>query len=412
MIETPEDISTIPTEPLILEGEVEEIEQDVPGTALILLPPVPEEETIWIETEDIPVLQPRKRLMLVGTGIMSMLLLLSLCVFVIVPWFFPTADITITPQVLHLSASFVPQGLQKRSASATQSEIVQTTGTGHTDATRASGIITFLNTDTVQKIIGAGTLLIGKDGIQVATDSDLFVPVGYPVGEARVRAHAVQAGQTGNISALDISGACCQINVSARNFSGFTGGQDARTFQTVAQKDIDGARQILSLRAAQMAQSNLKTGPSEEGTAPTCISQSTASTKVENETDHFTENVKSTCTEYIGDLTMLQNQAEEALQKEITAPFHLEESTLHFSLLSAREERANVLTVATWTQEELANYAKKIAGMHENNGLTFLSHEPGIVGVSYSINGRNTGVFPSDPARIHFHMMTVLLPIY
>lgn len=412
MIETPEDISTVPTEPLILEGEVEEIEQDVPGTALIVLPPVPEEETIWVETEDIPVVRPQRTLLFVSAGIMSMLLLLSLCVFVIVPWFFPTADIMITPQVEHLSASFVPSGLKMRSASATQSETVQTTGIGHADATRASGIITFLNTDTVQKIIGAGTLLIGKDGVQVVTDSDLFIPVGYPVGEAHVRAHAIQAGQIGNISALDISGACCQINVSARNFSGFTGGQDARTFQTVAQKDIDGAHQILARRATQMAQSNLKTGPSEEETAPTCVSQSTTSAKVGDEAKHFTESVKSICTEYIGDLTTLQKQAEDALKKEITAPFHLEESTLHFSLLSAQEGQATVLAVASWTQEELASYARKITGMNENDGLAFLSHEPGIMSVSYSVNGRDTGVFPGDAARIHFHMMTVLLPIY
>ncbi len=69
---------------------------------------------------------------------------------------------------------------------------VPTTGMGHEDAQAAHGTLTFYNAALYAQTIPAGTVLIGRDGVQVVTDTDAVIP----------------AAITGNKRAGDGSGPC------------------------------------------------------------------------------------------------------------------------------------------------------------------------------------------------------------
>src|SRR5437660_97979 len=88
--------------------------------------------------------------------------------------------------------------------------------------------------DEPQETIHAETLFAGADGVQVSTDETVTVPAGNPpvYGQSTVPAHAVNAGEHGNLAPGDIN-ATVAIAVIAKNTAAFTGGQDARDFQTV-----------------------------------------------------------------------------------------------------------------------------------------------------------------------------------
>ena len=68
-------------------------------------------------------------------------------------------------------------------------------------------------------------------------------------GVVIVSAYAALAGSRGNIAALDIDGLCCAAGVAVKNTAGFSGGQDAQTYTTIRQVDIDGlARPLIDTR--------------------------------------------------------------------------------------------------------------------------------------------------------------------
>src|SRR5256885_13353845 len=85
-------------------------------------------------------------------------------------------------------------------------------------------------------------MLIGADGVHVITDADAYLPAGQLAinGYTTVPAHTTSAGSGSNIRAGDISGACCRDYVFARN-NQFSGGQDARDYQTPTSTDIQKA---------------------------------------------------------------------------------------------------------------------------------------------------------------------------
>jgi hypothetical protein len=164
----------------------------------------------------------------------------------------PIARVTIIPTVQTFTLKGRVQiGRLIHSVTLSQSQIVSTTGKGHIDATRATGTITFYNGQLTSITVSAGTILTGADSVQVATDQDVSIPsadlTANPpiIGNASVSAHAVNAGTSGNIQALDINKACCG-SVVAKNAS-FSGGQDAREFQTVAKSDITNASTSLKI---------------------------------------------------------------------------------------------------------------------------------------------------------------------
>src|SRR5258708_36265597 len=130
----------------------------------------------------------------------------------------------------------------------------------HGPATAARGTLTFYNAATYPQTIAAGTVLTGADGVHVVTDAAAPIPAGNPplFGVVTVSAHAALAGSRGNIAALDIGGLCCVAGVAVKNTAGFSGGQDAQTYPTVRQGDIDGLARPLIDTLTQDAQAGVR----------------------------------------------------------------------------------------------------------------------------------------------------------
>ena len=154
----------------------------------------------------------------------------------------PIATVTIIPKSQTVTLSGTLQlGRLLSPLTLSQSQTVPTTGKGLQIAKQAQGYITFYNGQFQSVSVAAGTILTGASGIQVVTDQDATIPAANPpiFGQVTVSAHALNPGVRGNISAYDINEACCAVSVLVKNTQPFSGGQDERTFQTVAKSDID-----------------------------------------------------------------------------------------------------------------------------------------------------------------------------
>ncbi len=128
---------------------------------------------------------------------------------------------------------------------------VTATGMGHSNATYASGTITFYNGAIYTQIIPFGTILKGADGIAVVTDTQAIIPSATQTtpptyGYTSVPAHALSPGTAGNIAAGDINMACCVTSVIAQNPSAFTEGKNARDYTYLTRADVATALSTVS----------------------------------------------------------------------------------------------------------------------------------------------------------------------
>ncbi len=116
-------------------------------------------------------------------------------------------------------------------------------------ATTAHGILTLTNGSVVSSELPKGLLFSGN-GIEVVTNSDVFVPAGSAsgYGYATVSAHALMSGKQGNISAYAIN-TVEGTSIYIRNLKDFTGGMDSYSVTVVTaqdtQKAIEKARNLL-----------------------------------------------------------------------------------------------------------------------------------------------------------------------
>ncbi len=183
--------------------------------------------------------------------------------------------------------------------SMTRSQIVNTTGHVHVPASQARGLVTFYNSLTQPQVIAAGTLLIGADGEQIVTDQTADVPGGNYAsnGQATVWAHALNPGAEGNVRADDISGPCCRAFIQAVN-AAFTGGRNARDYQTVTKADIETATAGLLAQAQQSMQGRMASllPPGEAMLTPVpCSTHATSNHAVGAEATQVMVTVKQTC---------------------------------------------------------------------------------------------------------------------
>ncbi len=105
-------------------------------------------------------------------------------------------------------------------------------------AITAYGTLTITNGSVISQTFPAGMIFTGQDGIEVVTDSAVFVPAGSAAGYgiAYVPAHPIISGRKGNIEVLDINNVEGS-SVYIRNVRPFTGGQDAYSVKFVTQQD-------------------------------------------------------------------------------------------------------------------------------------------------------------------------------
>jgi hypothetical protein len=117
-------------------------------------------------------------------------------------------------------------------------------------ATSANGTLTITNGSIISQELPEGMILIGKDGIEVVTDTAVFVPAGSAsgYGVAHVLAHTARAGAAENIAKLDID-TVEGSSIYIRNLQPFTGGADSYSDRFITSQDrqnaISQARTIL-----------------------------------------------------------------------------------------------------------------------------------------------------------------------
>src|SRR5215469_2255211 len=211
----------------------------------------------------------------------------------------PTATIYLMPQSQQLRISGTLElGSVLPPITIRESHIAQTTGHGHQDAQRATGIITFYNGSFTPQHIGAGTVLTGADGVQVATNTTISVPPNNPPqdGQASVTAYALHPGSNGNIAAGDIHVALSSV-LFAKNLTDFTGGLDARDFRVVTKADIATPAASLKTAVSQRMQGALQgqVGNGEGLELFPCIPTVTSDRKAGAEADQVKVTVSETC---------------------------------------------------------------------------------------------------------------------
>lgn len=154
---------------------------------------------------------------------------------------YPTVTIDVVPlsKSVSLTTSLALPTRTLASLTLTKSLSAPTTGKGHQDARQATGTLTFYNGLFTVQYIPAGQVFTGQDGVQVATDHGVAIPANTPPvdGQATIAAHALTNGQSGNIAGGEITTTIA--NGVLVKSSRFSGGQDARSFQAVAQADLD-----------------------------------------------------------------------------------------------------------------------------------------------------------------------------
>lgn len=171
------------------------------------------------------------------------------------------------------------------------------TGKGHSDATFATGMITFYNGALYTQIIPTETILKGLDGVPVVTDTQAIIPPAAQTtpptyGHTNVPAHSLKAGIAGNIQAGDINLACCVTSVIAQNHYAFTGGRNARNFTYLTKQDVSST--ITPLLPTLHAQA-LSLFPSSPILNPTCTTATATTPGVGKVTKSAMLTVVETC---------------------------------------------------------------------------------------------------------------------
>ena len=348
--------------------------------------------------------------------------------------FQPTASVTIVPTRLDSQATLVitavtgtPDTAQHevaaRFVSATSTVLVasgQASGIAHVPATAASGTLTFYNAATYPQTIAAGTVLTGADGVQVVTDAAAAIPAGNPplFGVVTVSAHAALAGSRGNIGALDIDGLCCVAGVAVKNTAGFSGGQDAQTYPTVRQADIDGLARPLVDTLTQDAQTGVRgqLRPSEwMVTIPACSNAVNADHPAGSRATQVTVTVAVTCRTEVYDQQAALRLAATSLKQETSATLGSNyalgsQVTTTFVGVTVTDTKRGTLTLSIevggvwvyqWSPAHLEALARRIAGTRKQEALVLLLREAGVQTASMHFSGGEGTTLPADPSQIH-----------
>ncbi len=347
--------------------------------------------------------------------------------------FRPTATVTIVPTRIDRQATLVITAaagatdaarheVAARFVSATspaRKASGPTSGMAHVPATRARGTLTFYNAATYPQTIAAGTVLTGADGVQIVTDAPALIPAGNPplFGVVSVSAHAALAGSRGNIAALDINALCCLSGVAVKNTAGFTEGQDAYTYPTVRQADIDGLARPLIDTLTQNAQAGVRSQlrPQEwMMTIPACSPAISTNHSVGSRATQVSVTVAVTCQSEVYDQHAARQLAATSLTQETATALganYAPVGQVRTTLIGVRVNDAKRGTLALsilaegvwvyqWSREHLEALAKGIAGTRKREALARLLHEEGVQTASITLVGGDGVTLPADPSYI------------
>jgi len=322
--------------------------------------------------------------------------------------------------VIHVPLSTSPHptpgtlgGRTLSTLSLTQARTVPTTGIGHQAAEPGHGQLTFYNAAPQVQTIPAGTLLIGKDGVEVVTDADaIIVAAVFPTeGQVAIPAHAVNVGPAGNIAAQEIYGACCRENVFVQNTAAFSGGQDARTFPMVTAQDVVKAESGLrtSLMQSVGAAFKAELAAAEAFILPIpCREHVESSREIGQEATAVTIQLSETCGDMAYDTqalnTLVTQQLARQTRYQLGTSYALVGSVTTTILTAKAEAGTFLFTVkgtGTWayqfTLAELQHLAQQIAGKSAREATVILLQQPGVSQVELG----TTVTLPANAGRIH-----------
>ncbi|MDQ2886476.1 MAG: hypothetical protein M3Y39_10340, partial [Chloroflexota bacterium] len=335
----------------------------------------------------------------------------------------PGASVTvlITPASQFVQRSYtVPANnvsARQVTSSQAQSQLAQASGHRQVQATQARGQLTFSNGAFIAQNVAAGTTLTGKDGIQVVTDAIANIPpANSTTGTTSVvvvSAHAVRAGQQGNIPSLDLDTPCCIANKSifVRNVSTFTGGQDAQNYAFVQQSDVDtvanSLANTLTKQGKNALQGRLNAGEQSAG-APQCTP--TVATDPQHPVGDTGVNVASTtvnvtvqCSAEAYNTSQLQGQIAGQQQGAASPAPNYSPGGSNIGSVTVQGPNLLVNVATTWIyqigREQQQRMAQSIVGMTAAAATRQLASAPGVRNVV--IQGLSaTSQLPGDPTRI------------
>ncbi|HZS75924.1 MAG TPA: hypothetical protein VFA41_04870 [Ktedonobacteraceae bacterium] len=375
----------------------------------------PDIETKFVEAisqiDTQPLIRPHKRFPVRWSVALLMMLFLvgGLSITVWHTLFPPLVTVTVVP-VTHSQTVVTTLAVPMRSLAPVTLSMTQeqnTTGTGHQDATSAHGKLTFYNGSLVSQHIAAGTILTGHDGIQVRTDTTVWIPAATPplFGQASVEAHAVLIGSSGNIRAGDMQQTCCADGVVVNNLTSFIGGRDARTYRAVASQDVDSLTHALHETLMRQIQQVFVVSLDEDIFLTQIQTNTHASHQVGDEATTVSVTMSVTAQAVAYAKQALQDAATRALARHTNpgAGYSLLLPSVHAHLTQVTPVQA-VCTgtwVATFNQAQLQRLAQEIAGKTPQQAAQVLLASGKIAHVQVSTT------LPQDPNAIHF---LVILP--
>ncbi|GHO72734.1 hypothetical protein KSD_05050 [Ktedonobacter sp. SOSP1-85] len=218
----------------------------------------------------------------------------------------------------------------------------------------------------------------------------------YPMlGQASVSAHATVAGPAGNLKAGAIYGPCCRVNISAVN-GAFSGGQDARDYQTVTQHDIDIAGMNLKASLDQSTTAALQTQVQSTETLVTplhCQQKTSADHQPGDEATSVHVTLDETCTGIVYQTQALQTLITQALTTQARQQLgarYMPSGEVHIATTAQGTTTIQATGADMWvyqfSQAEQEHLKASIAGKSQAEAKSLLLARPGVLSVSFSTN--------------------------
>ncbi len=356
----------------------------------------------------------------------------------------PTATVIIVPKHADELNFYVIQAIVKgtpdsskrqvrarllTSPAETQSKTVNATGVKNFPAVAATGTLTFYNGNNVDELVKASDNIFTVGNVQIKMTQDVDIPAtvsaGVP-GSIDVPAYADPPGSSGDIAAGAINEYCCgSSTISVKNNNDFGGGQDASTVKVVQQSNIDSAANPLKapLQNQALASPNLQKQANEQflDHQPTCKTDVTSDHAAGDQADTVTVTVTVTCTgdvyDQVGAETIAANLLRQQASRDLSTDYKLVGNLVTQIIQVTNDTQGNIdlriktegIWVFQFTDTQIANLKKLIAGKSKPEAKAILLHQPGVDSVgTIEISGANGSTLPTDVTQIQIIIQPVL----
>ncbi len=312
------------------------------------------------------------------------------------------------------------------STTPTQSATITTTGIGYTPAIKAHGAITFYNEAPYSQTIAAGTVIAGRDSIQVVTDQTITISEGNGAtnGSGQAAAHTIQAGTRANIPPFTINTLCCLSGILARNTSPFTGGLDPKPYPMLSLADVkrEEATLATSLDATSHQGIQQQIQPTEQLLRPMqCSLTTTSNPKVGEQATVASVSVFETCNAQVYAYSLMQSLTQEAFladAERLAGSNFIQRGSLTLALTKTRlldkSHQTYQLTVSAaamlifhLTTSQLQTLKMQVAGEKITDVRRQLLELAGVQGVSIQPARQSDLSLPDSPDQIQMIVSTI-----